>query len=60
MDFKELQQQSEAELTKLLAETRTAYQHMRVKARLGQVKKFSELQTLRKRIAHILTLLHRS
>ncbi len=55
MQFKDLQKKKDAELQKLLAEERGKLYDLRLKTAVGQLKDFSQIKSVRKHIAHILT-----
>ena len=57
MKFKELTTKSEAEIKQLLIELRSQAHDLSVKLRLNQLKNTSELKTVKKDIARIMTYL---
>jgi len=58
MKIKELKQKTEAELQKLLQESREKLRELRFKIALKQFKKVMEIKNVKKLIARILTLLN--
>ena len=60
MKFTELKTKSESEIKLLLVELKTKLHDMSVKLKLNQLKNTNELKTVRKDIARIMTLIHKS
>lgn len=58
MKYKELKNQSEAELKKLLLDLRVEAHELAVKIRLNQQKQTHKLRFIKKDIARLLTYLH--
>lgn len=58
MEIKELKAKSEAELHRLLAESREQVRELRFKDASRQLKDVREIREVKKLIAQILTLLH--
>jgi large subunit ribosomal protein L29 len=58
MELKELKTKSEAELHRLLAESREQVRELRFKDASRQLKDVREIREVKKLIAQILTLLH--
>ena len=58
MDYRDLQEKTDAELQLLLAEKRIALKDLRFKAASGQLKSVREIRSTRQFIAQLLTLLN--
>jgi len=59
MDFKELQTKNEAELPRLLSQTREKLRELRFKDSNKQLKNIREIRTVKEQIAQILTILNK-
>ena len=59
MDFKELQTKSEAELQKLLGQSREKLRELRFKDSNKQLKNVREIRIVKEQIAQVLTILNK-